>query len=588
MNNFADYYSKDFMPQKFSARLSETWLKAAIVGSLWASFEIIIGSFLHNLRFPFAGTLLSFASVALIIAFVQVWDNKGLVWKAGLIAALLKSISPSAIILGPMIGIFSEALIIELFLLLFGRNLFAYMLAGAFAVLSALFHKIVSLLVTYGFDLVIIVDQLYKYIIKQLGLSEGDPLLLILGVMLVYFTFGIAGAVLGYQAGQKIKVLSDRKGPMIIPDKKSSFFDKTAKNAGSPWLLLYHIFCIVGCLYMLNVLPLEYSFAPSIIYASLCLYWYRGSMRSFRKPSFWIWFMAITILAAVFWNGLSKGELWDTEGLLVGLRMNLRAIVILTGFAAISRELRNPIIRTVLYHHGFASVYHAVGLAFSVLPGIIDSLPGVKKLISSPVNSLGLIVGTAASTYPTLEKELGDQCPVIIISGDVQQGKTSFLIKLESGLREKGIKTSGFFAKGVHNASGRIGYDLVNISGGQSCEFIRNKPANDWYRHGKYFFSPEGISFGKKILENAWLQDPDLIIIDEIGPVELKGRGWADELEKLVNEVRITQLWVVRKPLLKRVIRQWNIGDVLIIDIGHDKLNESLEEAYAFIKKKDL
>ena len=149
------------MPVKFSARLSETWLKAAVVGSLWASFEIIIGSFLHNLRFPFAGTILSFASVALVIAFLQVWDNKGLIWRAGLIAALLKSMSPSAIILGPMIGIFSEALILEFVIMLFGRNLLGYLLGGALAVLSALMHKLVSLLVTYGFDLVIIVDQLY-------------------------------------------------------------------------------------------------------------------------------------------------------------------------------------------------------------------------------------------------------------------------------------------------------------------------------------------------------------------------------------------------------------------------------------------
>ena len=114
---------------------------------------------------PFAGTFLAFASVGLVIAFVQVWKDKGLILYAGLIAALLKSMSPSAIILGPMIGILSEALILEVFLLLLGRNLIGYLVGGALAVLSALIHKIVSLLITYGFDLVIIVDQLYKYII---------------------------------------------------------------------------------------------------------------------------------------------------------------------------------------------------------------------------------------------------------------------------------------------------------------------------------------------------------------------------------------------------------------------------------------
>jgi hypothetical protein len=37
-------------------KLKPVWLKAAVLGGLWASVEIIIGSFFHNLRLPFAGT----------------------------------------------------------------------------------------------------------------------------------------------------------------------------------------------------------------------------------------------------------------------------------------------------------------------------------------------------------------------------------------------------------------------------------------------------------------------------------------------------------------------------------------------------
>ena len=97
--------------------LSQAWLKASVIGSIWASVEIILGSFLHNMRIPFTGMILSFISVWLIISFVQVWKDRGLIWRAGIICALMKSISPSAIIMGPMIGIFTEALIMELFIL---------------------------------------------------------------------------------------------------------------------------------------------------------------------------------------------------------------------------------------------------------------------------------------------------------------------------------------------------------------------------------------------------------------------------------------------------------------------------------------
>jgi len=573
------------MPKRITNRLSETWLKAAVMGSLWASFEIIIGSFLHNLRIPFAGTILSFASVGLIIAFVQLWDNKGLVWKAGLIAALLKSISPSAVILGPMVGIFSEALILEFFMFLFGRNMLGYMLGGAFAVLSAPIHRVVTLLITYGFDLVVIADQFYKFIIKQLGMTEGDPLLLISIVMLAYLLLGMISAALGFLGGKKALGYTGFE-TNIIPDKEASFFGHKKDQKTSPWFLLYHLFCIICCLFMLNAFPLQISIFPSLAYAAFCLYWYRGSMRSFRKPSFWIWFMAITILAAIFWNGLSKGELWNIEGLLVGIKMNLRAIVIITGFAALSRELRNPIIRTVLYHHGFANVYHAVGLAFSVLPGVIDTLPGVRKLIYKPISSLGTIVRKAADVYPVMEKELAGQCPIIIITGEVQEGKTTFLLELITLLKAKGVRMNGFLARGVHDESGRIGYDLEDVSSGESCKYIRNSYNKDWYRHGKYYFSPDGLEFGAEILNEIHYDETNLLVIDEVGPVELKGRGWADEIDRLVNTSNVMQLWVVRKSILKKVIRQWNIGEVMLVDVKTDELEKSALEISIFINRK--
>ncbi|MDZ7742053.1 MAG: hypothetical protein U5Q03_09950 [Bacteroidota bacterium] len=52
------------------------WLKAAIVGGLWASIEIILGSFLHNLRIPFAGSTLTFIGIALLVLFTECGPKK--------------------------------------------------------------------------------------------------------------------------------------------------------------------------------------------------------------------------------------------------------------------------------------------------------------------------------------------------------------------------------------------------------------------------------------------------------------------------------------------------------------------------------
>ena len=113
--------------------LSQKWLKAAVIGSIWASVEIILCSFLRNLKIPFSGMILSFISVWLLISFLQLWKENSIILRAGIICALMKSISPSALILGPMIGIITEAILIELFIFIFGKNLFGYMIGGAFA-----------------------------------------------------------------------------------------------------------------------------------------------------------------------------------------------------------------------------------------------------------------------------------------------------------------------------------------------------------------------------------------------------------------------------------------------------------------------
>lgn len=575
------------MRKIYSSKLNEVWLKAAVMGSLWASFEIIIGSFLHNMRFPFAGTILSFASVGLIIAFIQVWKDRGLVWRAGLVAALLKSISPSAIILGPMIGIFSEALIIEMVIFLLGRNLMAYIIGGAFAVFSALLHKLVSLLLIYGFDLVIIAEELYQYISRQFGLIEGDPILVVMVVAITYFLVGGLAATGGYIGGIKARNIGRSEGGNISPQKSSSFFPNSVDKNSSPWLLLFHFISIIACLYLINILPLWYALIPSLAYAGYCLFAYRKSMRSFRKLSFWLWFMAITILAAIFWNGLSTGNIWDWEGLIVGFRMNLRAVVILTGFAALSHELHNPIIRTVLYHNGFANVYHAVDLAFSVLPAMIDSLPSMKKLMRSPVDSLGLIVQRSTAVYPALKNEIKNLNKVIILCGDIQGGKTTFLLRLIEHLKRENMNIDGFYAPGVHEGGRRIGYDLKAVKSAEHMQFMRLEPSGGTFKQGKYYINESGLEFGKELLGEHNLAKSDLIVIDEVGPLEMKGKGWALDIERLLSQHPVPQLWVVRRSLLKKAMRQWHAGDYMVIEIENESLEKTAKEIRSFIKLDD-
>jgi uncharacterized membrane protein len=73
-------------------KLNSVWLKASVLGSLWASSEIILGSFLHNLRVPFSSILLTGIAVMMLVSISLRWKEKGLIWRAVLICAVMKSV----------------------------------------------------------------------------------------------------------------------------------------------------------------------------------------------------------------------------------------------------------------------------------------------------------------------------------------------------------------------------------------------------------------------------------------------------------------------------------------------------------------
>ncbi|NLZ95494.1 MAG: hypothetical protein GX921_06695 [Bacteroidales bacterium] len=136
--------------------VNDKWIKASVLAGLWAGIEIIAGSFLHNLRIPFSGTILTFISIILVIGFFQIWPKYGIIWRAGVITALMKSISPSAVILGPMVAITVEGFIMELAVRVAGRNISGYISAGMLTMVGILVHKVVRLFLLFGWDIFLI------------------------------------------------------------------------------------------------------------------------------------------------------------------------------------------------------------------------------------------------------------------------------------------------------------------------------------------------------------------------------------------------------------------------------------------------
>lgn len=377
---------------KRKKRIDDIWLKAAVVGGLWASIEIIIGSFLHNTRLPFAGTTLAFAGTVLLIGFYQVWPHRGLIIRAGLITAIMKSVSPSVIIFGPMTGIMLEAILLELVILIAGNNLISLMFAGALSLSSALFHKVASLLIFYGFDLIKVYVNVINFALKQFGLTEAQPVDILLALLTVYFSFGFLAAIIGWHIGKKslkLRTLETEGDWKAEPAEKKDFFEIKKDQKTSISLLIIHITSIPIGLYLFNFHGFVSGLFYVVPYILVFGFIYSYSLRRLKKPIFWSQLIFIVLLSAIFWKTEdNSGFGLNYEGFIVGLEMMVRALFIVVAFSALSVELRNERVKNFLNNVGFGQFYQSIGLAFSSLPIMIAMLPNSAEIIKSPAKSL--------------------------------------------------------------------------------------------------------------------------------------------------------------------------------------------------------
>lgn len=369
---------------KHSEQLNLLWLRAAILGSIWASSEIILGSFLHNLRIPFSGTFLGAIGVYLLAAFDAKWKQSGVIIRAGIICAFMKSISPSAVIFGPMIAIILESLLFTIVIRIVGRNSIGYGLAGAFAVTYSLIHKIANLLIFYGADIIQIYANFYKYAVKVTSINLGAPGNLIAILFMVYLCSGFIVGIAGMLAGKNASPLTLES----VPSDSSSFPFKSNSvpfTRHSIGWFLFHCVTLISGLYALSNYSLTVSLIIVIGISCINLLHYKKHLSRRFKLKFWLELSVVTILAGLFFGGFQEaGWQFSWTNLQLGFTIALRALLLTQCFTLLGTELLNPSIKSLLNKYRFQKLQAALETAFQALPLLLAILSTHKSKLKTP------------------------------------------------------------------------------------------------------------------------------------------------------------------------------------------------------------
>ena len=178
----------------------------AVFGTLWGLSEMSLGSVLKSLNIPFSGAVLG--AIGLTIALVgRVFvPKKGSTLFIGMIAMLLKLFSLGGVIIGPMVGIISEALVAEIVLSLMGApRRPAFMLAGAAGVTWTLVQPFVTGPLLFGRTLFVVWLDLLDTGNRYLGLGVNAAVSIILVLLAIYLALGALAGWLGWDLGRQLQ-----------------------------------------------------------------------------------------------------------------------------------------------------------------------------------------------------------------------------------------------------------------------------------------------------------------------------------------------------------------------------------------------
>lgn len=140
------------------------------------------------------------------------------------------------------------------------------------------------------------------------------------------------------------------------------------------------------------------------------------------------------------------------------------------------------------------------------------------------------------------------------------EGKTSFLCEYAARAGRRGRSVGGIAAPAVFEGGRRIGYDLIDLRGGGRRLLARVVTSPEATPNvGVYEFDDTATNEGNAAIISAVRDGLDLIAVDEVGPLEFRGEGWAAALQVVLEECLARQevIVVVRLSLVDELPRRF-------------------------------
>jgi molybdopterin-guanine dinucleotide biosynthesis protein A len=166
----------------------------------------------------------------------------------------------------------------------------------------------------------------------------------------------------------------------------------------------------------------------------------------------------------------------------------------------------------------------------------------------------------------------------LLVIGEPGSGKTSWCREYISQRRKSGSTVGGILSPAIEKQGQRVGSNALDLLTDEEIPFARlsrYRSLEEGEKVGDYTISRDGILFACRAIERAVGSRCDLVVIDEVGPLELHGKGLMPAVE-LALASAVNMLIVVRSSLREALQKHFSdYGFTIIADLTKPSFNTS-------------
>lgn len=176
---------------------------------------------------------------------------------------------------------------------------------------------------------------------------------------------------------------------------------------------------------------------------------------------------------------------------------------------------------------------------------------------------------------------------LLLLTGSPSVGKTSILLKTVEALKTQGYNVGGMVSREARSCGTRVGFEISDLSSSR----------RGWLAHinqrsgpnvGRYRVNLEDLDgVGVEAIVRA-VESCDVVVIDEIGPMELFSRKFESAVRKAVESERLVVgvvHWKTRNRLIDEVKAREDVDVIEVTVENRARLHEVvLKKAGEFLK----